>query len=142
MSLRLATVEDIPLIKKMADKFISNSPFSKLKDENTIETLIQNFVNGDKENVLVILYEDIGMLAAIRIPFMFGSIYQASEIAWWVEPDKRGNKAGKALMEAFEFWAKKVGCSLITMGCLTEEVGKIYAKNGYKLYVNTYAKEI
>lgn len=96
----------------------------------------------DKTKQIVLIYDDVGFLAGLATPSLFGDIRQATEMAWWVEPSERGKEAGGELLKAFEFWAKKVGCKLVTMISLNDKVGKYYEKNGYKLYERAYVKEV
>lgn len=140
--LKIATEEDIPVIKELAMKFANSTSYADYVDEAKADFLIQEFLKADKSQKIVLLYDNIGILAGMVQPFFFGNVLVASEVLWWVEPDERGKKAGEELLNAFEFWAQKVGCKLITMVCLNDSVGKYYEKRGYRLYENAYMKEL
>ena len=140
--LRIATPKDLDLIVDMAKKFASSTSFSKHTDETYIKSLVTEFITGDTDNKVCLIYDNIGMLGGVKTPFMFGPVQVATEIAWWVDPEHRKNGVGEALIEAFEYWAKKVGCDLITMVCLEKDLGKYYESRGYKLYEYGYVKEI
>lgn len=140
--LRIATIEDLPLVLDLGMKFANSSKYSKLADKNKIEQVAKDLLEADNNQKIVLLYEDYGMLAGLVTPFIFGTASCATELVWYVEPDKRGTKAGTALLEAFEFWAKAVGCSTITMVSIDDKVGKYYESKGYTLYERAYMKEI
>jgi N-acetylglutamate synthase-like GNAT family acetyltransferase len=142
-SIRIATEADLPVILDMAMKFVENSNYLSYASKDKIERIVKSFIEADKTNSIIFLYEDKGMLVATSTPFIFGEdIKLATEIAWWVEPDARMSGIGKILLNAFEYWAEKIGCRMLSMSCLDDSVAKFYEKNGYKLYERTYFKEI
>jgi|SRR6185503_434255 len=138
--MRIATPEDFSTVKEMVMDFIKVSGYNDYADQDVLDALIFNMLAGPQNEKIIIL-TDGGFLAGRATQFPFGKHLIASEIAWWVNPDSRGNKEGTQLLEAFEFWAKeKAGCSLITMTSLSETIGEIYEKKGYKLYERAYMK--
>lgn len=142
MGLRLATAEDQELIKNMGMQFINSIPYQKHTSEDKINMIATEFAGSDRPDKVAILYDDVAMLLGVATPFLFGTKLCAVEIAWWVDPEYRKSNIGRELLEAFEYWAKKVGCELVTMISLDERVGKFYEKNGYVLTEHTYMKEI
>src|SRR3972149_4409509 len=115
MGLRVATIEDLPIILNLAMKFAKSSPYSEYVNEDKIKKIAEGFLSSEHQDKIILLYDDIGMIVGLVSPFMFGNNRVATELAWWIEPNERGKKAGKELLDAFEFWAKKVGCSIVTM---------------------------
>lgn len=142
MSLRLATLEDYDIVMSMTKKFAASIELSDYVEEEKLIALVTDFLTTSDDLKIVLLYEDKGMLAAFIQPFTLGSVPMAVEFAWWVEPDARKAGAGKALAEAYEFWAKKLGAKLSTMACYDEQTGKFYEKNGYRLSERAYIKEL
>lgn len=142
--IRIATDKDIDLIVDMATKFIETTPYKDIYSVGQLRKVVTHMVSPltDRNNQIILLSDNGGFLAALATPSLFGDFRQATEMAWWVEPDARGKKAGGELLRAFEFWAKKVGCKLATMSSLDDKVGKYYEKNGYKLYERAYVKEV
>lgn len=140
--IRIATKEDFDLVLNMALKFSASSPYAKYTDVDKLKILIETFLEEDRSKSIILLHSDKGMLAAIVTPFLFGNIKLSTEVGWWVEPEARGLKIGKELLDAYEYWAKQVGCSLVTMSSLDDSVGKYYEMNGYTLYERAYIKEI
>jgi GNAT superfamily N-acetyltransferase len=140
--IRIATEEDFELVREFALKFLDSLPYRTIVDEDKVDEIVKTFLKSDRTERVVLMYGDIGMLAGSVTPFIFGNVIMASEIGWWIEPEHRGKAAGRELLKAFEYWAKQVGCSAITMVSLDERLGKFYEKNGYKLYERAYVKEI
>lgn len=142
-NIKIATVDDIPEILDMSMRFMSHTGYTEYSDEQTIESLIRSIVTGQQNAMIILLIPGVGFLAGMNSPFVFGPHLIASEIAWWVNEDKRKSGAGTELIDAFEYWAKNVaGCSLITLTSLDDKVGKVYEKKGYKLYERAYMKEL
>jgi GNAT superfamily N-acetyltransferase len=139
--LRIATIEDEDLILELALKFVNESPYKEYANEEYIRGLIKDFLASDQSVKIVLLHEN-SMLAGMVSPFLFGPHLMATEVAWWVDLDSRKKKIGEELLEAFEFWAKKVGCDLITMVSIDDTLGKYYEKKGYSLHERAYMKEL
>lgn len=140
--LRIATIEDLDVCVEMGMKFAEASPYSKYTDKEYITNLITGILNASNEESIILLYEDYGMIGASKVPFPFGPISVATEIAWWVDPEHRNKKVGKELKDAIEFWAQKVGCTIMTMITLDEKLGAYYEKDGYTLAERAYIKEL
>lgn len=138
--MKIATLEDVATIKDMAMKFLAVSGYAEFGDEATVENLIANIVTSPATDSIIVLSE-AGFIAGAVSQFPFGRCLLATEIAWWVEEDKRGTGEGLKLLEAFEYWAKNVAeCKLVSMSSLDKTVEKYYKKNGYKLYERAYMK--
>jgi len=141
MTIRVATLEDLKTLEKMAFKFISVSPYAEMSDTNVIKDFILTLLKTPA-NQAIILIGDGGMIGGITMPFLYGTGKMATEVAWWVDEDKRNTGLGKELIEAFEYWAEKAGCKFITMVSLDEDLGKYYEKRGYTLHERSYLKVI
>lgn len=141
--MKIATIEDLPEILEMSKEFISKTGYEKYADEGQIENLIKTIVTGKQNEMIILLQPGVGFIAGQVSPFVFGPHLIASEIAWWVNEDKRKSGEGIELLNAFEYWAKHVaGCTMVTLASLDPKVGKIYEKKGYRLYERAYMKEI
>lgn len=67
----------------------------------------------------------------------------ADEIVWWVEPSHRGLRAGPALLDAAEAWARTRGLRLIKMVApIPSGVGRFYERRGYQAIETAYAKQL
>jgi len=141
--LKIATIDDFEEIRQMASKFMETTGYTEYSDEETISNLIINILTGKQNEMIILLKPGVGFLAGMASPFLFGPHLIASEIAWWIEQEKRNSGIGKELVEAFEYWAKNVaGCTMITLTSLDDNVGKFYEKKGYALYERAYMKEL
>ena len=141
--MKIATIEDVEEIKVMAMKFMATTGYTKYSNEEAILRLINTIVTGPQNEMIILLKPGVGFLAGMSSPFVFGDCKLASEIAWWIDEEKRNSGIGKELVEAFEYWAKNVaGCTLITLTGLDEGLGKFYEKKGYELYERAYMKAI
>ena len=88
-----------------------------------------------------------GFLVAMAAPsFLHPGKLQASELAWYVEPEFRGTSTAIKLMKMYEAEALERGCTEIGMVCLEsinpETTGKIYEKLGYNKHETHYIKEV
>lgn len=137
--IKRATLDDYELAYSLAQKFIQTQ-YGKWSNDEKVKAVVYSLLVGNDK--CFFLYKDCGFIAGVKTQFLLGIQDTAVEIGWWLDPDKRGTGAGKELMDAFEDWAVKENCKLITMISIDDSVGKYYEKRGYKLYERTYMKEI
>lgn len=140
--IRIGTLEDLDLLVTLSMKFISQLDYASHCSEERVRIFAESLLVAPNTEKIVIFSDDIGFVIGIASPFLFGNEKIATEMGWWVEPEHRKSNVGKELIDAFEYWAKSTGCSLITMMCLDEKVGTYYEKRGYKLTEFTYMKEV
>lgn len=134
-------MDDFDDVERMGLNFLAASPYKNFGTQEAISDLIIDLVQGDPTKKIIIIKPSEGFVIGMVVPFIFGSIPLATEIAWWVEPDKRGSGVGAELHKALEYWAKNVaGCKYMSMASLDKTVEKYYKKNGYKLYERAYMK--
>ena len=139
MSVRIAIEEDVLQATLLANRFAHEAYDPWVDDETIYESVVDTINNPDK---VILLYENKGFLAGVTHKFLLGNHLMAVELAWYVVPEARGEGVGKLLIESFEDWAKIMGCKLITMVSIDDEVGNYYKKLGYTLRERTYMKEI
>lgn len=141
--MKIATIDDVAEILEMSKQFMSKTGYAEYSDEQNIRNLIESIVTGRQDQMIILLKPGVGFIAGQATPFVFGPHYIASEIAWWINEEKRNSGIGEELVEAFEYWAKNVaGCTIITLTSLDDGVGKFYEKKGYKLHERAYMKEL
>ena len=139
--MKIATLEDLDEVERMALNFLAASPYKDHGNPEVILELIQNIIQGEPTEKIIILKPTEGFVVGMVTPFIFGNAPLATEIAWWVEPDKRGSGVGAELHKALEYWAKNIAnCKFMSMASLDKTVEKYYKKNGYKLYERAYMK--
>ena len=138
--MRIAELEDIDTVLQMAMKFVAATGYKDYANEETIKDLIKHYIESPRDEYIIVL-DDFGFIAGRCTGFPFGPGKIASETAWWIDPDSRGQNRGQKLMQAFEYWAKNVAqADMISMTSLDKDVEKIYRKSGYKLYERAYMK--
>lgn len=140
--IRIATAEDKEVILKLAKSFVDALSYEKIVDFEKVSKIVDHFLDAPKSEKIILLYEDVGMIAGAVTPMIFSDVKIATELMWWVDPSERAKEIGSSLLEAFELWAKKVDAFSVSMVCLDERVGKFYEKNGYSLMERMYFKEI
>lgn len=141
--IRVATIEDLDILSRMALEFIRKTAYALFYDEGRVVEVVKHFLlETGSDRVILIDEEGRGFLAGVRTPFMFGTDYVATEIAWWVDEEHRKSGIGLELLNGFEYWASKVGCKFVTMVSLDDRVEEVYKKQGYKLYERAYMKVI
>lgn len=147
MTIRLATVDDLPAILKMAKAFLEATPYGRLfhtQPENlaVLATLVFNF--GERAAILLAVDElgPFGMLVIIAAPHPINQQLYADELVWWVDPTYRGvRRAGPSLLRAAEDWARERNCYMVKMVApIGSSVGRFYEKLGYSAIETAYAK--
>jgi len=138
-SLYKADMMDFDYVYDLALKFAKE--YTSHYDEETVKDLVTHFLTSPGK--FVVLCRGKGMIAGMADPFVLNNkLIMATEIAWWVEPEYRDQGLGQQLINCFEFYAKAIGCNLITMVSLDDQLGNYYSKNGYKLFERAYVKEL
>ena len=139
--IRIATKEDLDQVLDLAMKFVNNTPYKDLADKGTIEIVIYKLLSAPNEESIILLDEGKGFLAASITPFPFGwNTLVATEIAWYVEPEHRKSGVGDQLVEAFEYWADKLGVKVKTLAFMDKDLSKYMKKKGYVPYETAHYK--
>ena len=131
-SLRLATISDVPALTKLIENLFNHSVYSTVTSFNPeyVQNAIRGALAGKLEESGILILEDlgrpVGCLSMARVGFMGGKEL-AIETTFWVEPEYRTQKNLKLLLQAYLFWAKKVGCK----GAL---IGKLKNKHSPEFY--------
>jgi GNAT superfamily N-acetyltransferase len=147
LTIRAATLDDIPALLDMGARFHEGSAyrglidFSKVQVSKTLNFLIENdggcvFVN-EADGVLT------GAIAGLMAPHFVSGDRFATELAWWVDTEARGT-VGPRLLKRLEEWAKDNGARTLSMieppG--NPGVGRIYERFGYRLAERNYMKAL
>lgn len=142
--LKHATLKDYQRVFDMVMTYAYESPYKDRINEKALEVLTKEFLEEKDKVIFYVILDDtpLGFLAGAATPFLLGLDTIATEFAWWVAPEYRLNGVGKILIEAFEIWAKEVGCSMISLSSMDKETGKIYTERGYTPREFTYVKII
>lgn len=141
MTIRVASAEDHEYLLHLAMQFVGNTAYKDMADEDTISDFIWGLLAPEKAADAIVLVAEGGMLWGMAAPFVYGKCKVATELAWWVEPEFRKSGLGKELLDAFEYWALKVGCQAVVMAGLDTDITKYYEKRGYTPREYLYMKE-
>lgn len=138
LMVKLVKEEDFPKIIEMGSKFISamDLPVNKESVLRMIGHLIEN-------GIVAIHSSGKGFIACHLFQWNLDpSKTVAQEVAWWVEPDARGNGIAQELMDFYLNWAKEKNVFAIEMGTFRSldkgNLGAFYEKNGFKETYKTY----
>jgi GNAT superfamily N-acetyltransferase len=150
MHLELATWDHYNAIQDMVLKFAKASPYAATEvDEAKAANMIVDFIERPIDRVLLVAMDGkqpVGMLAGVISEFILSRERIASELIWWMEPDYRKSRIAFEMIEAYEFWAAKLGCSIITLSTVeteqTDRIQKYYSRKGYHLVERSFIKEI
>lgn len=152
MSLKLVkTIEDRQHIHRFARNFYEVSPYHGKLAYNSlkVDLLLDLAASSAYTQCLPLLYEENGIpcgcLLGVASSTPFSDDLIASELCWWVDEEYRGTKGSFELVLAYEDWAKRVGCKMITMALLSTTNPKIdtyYRRMGYEKCEVSYVKEL
>lgn len=135
------TEEDFKLTVDLAMRFAAASPYAKYVELGAMQNMVAICMRK-QDSIVFLDTEGRGMLMGTIVPFIYGSKQVAVELGWWVDPEARNAGVGRELIERFELWAKIMGCELITMISIDDQIGLYYEKRGYELRERTYMKEL
>lgn len=81
-----------------------------------------------------------GVLLAVVGHSQLGPFMASEEIAWWVDPDHRGNSVG--MLQEYEQWATSKGAKAIGVKSLAmfPETEKLYERIGYSRLETSWVK--
>jgi GNAT superfamily N-acetyltransferase len=82
-----------------------------------------------------------GGIAVVELPNLITGDLYAEEVAWWVEPNRRGLRLGPQLIAVAEEWATTRGLRSIKMVApIPSQVGRYYERRGYVALETAYLK--
>ena len=128
MNLRLATIEDVSEIFRMAKAFHSVSPYKGIPiDDQYIIDSISHALSQPREAVIILLglqhSKPVGLLVGAAGLCIFNGWKQAGELMFWIDPEARKGILAKEMREAYEYWAKNIaGCRLAFLSALDNEM--------------------
>jgi GNAT superfamily N-acetyltransferase len=140
VTVRPATVDDIPCYMDLAAAFVATTPVNHLIpfDRDSTAAFVEAAL--DNENMVVLVAEDagelIGITAAIAYPMYFNPAkLVAQELWWYIKPDARGGTASKLLFQEIEKWGMSKQAAAMFMVALDNDrvdtMVKLYGRLGY-----------
>ena len=146
--IRAGKEKDMPDIVRMARDFWQHTQF---KDEEYQPEMVEGMAKACMDQGLMCVYESAGEVhgfaCGIAGPLMANmDVISGTEMAWYVDPEHRGGKAGIGLLKELESMAKAAGCKYWTMifmqSSMPAQVEGMYKKMGYNLQETSYTKVI
>ena len=151
MTLRLAEEKDYQDVLRMARAFHEASPYNGLKfNEDQCRDFFGQYLKGDRRRLIIILAGEatdpsrvFGMIIGHSDSPPFSLDRVASEVAWWVDEDKRGSRESLLLFKAYQDWALRVGSKITQMAMLDDvtNLEKFYTKQGFRPAERSYIKD-
>lgn len=140
--LYIARVQDIDAILHLANEQYLASPYSKGKskfDHRKVRKVISDIITGDnQENIILCLAEGevlVGVLGAATFEPLWNNDLMASEFFFFC----RNLSGVPILVDAYEEWARSIGCKAIIMG-LDKEKRRLF--KGFVAAEQMYMKEL
>lgn len=139
MTIRLATLQDSTEAVRLLLDFHKACDLPFEVTTAWALALFKACVN-DKDKIAIV--KDGGILLGLTGPSLIGPFNQCIELAWWVDPEKRGGSLG--MLTLYEQWAKEKGAKLVEVKSLHRfpETEKIYKRIGYEPIETSWVKVI
>lgn len=123
LQLRLATRDDLPAFLELTEELFNNtiySTFSSFDTEHVSDRFLASLEADQSKLCTVVLVKGeapVGLITMARTGFM-NKEEMAVEVAFWIKPEHRTKKTIKMLLQAYFYWARKVGCKAAFVGKL------------------------
>ncbi len=149
-TLRHARLDDVPQLIELARGLSEGSPMEALSiDFEKTRAGIEKAIISDQKDWLALVshVEDkpVGVLVAYCFEPIFSKKKLAVEVFWYLDPEHRLGRRGIEMMQAYEYWAKLVGCDVVQYGWLVsspEGMKTLYERAGAKLAEHVYYKSL
>ena len=142
--IRAATYDDFDTILDMCEVFWGHTQFTEPFERDHTEKMVQMAYD---HGLLIVADDDglYGFMAAIKSPLLGSTkAWTATELAWWVNPEKRGKLAGVRLVEHLERLCINGEVKYFNLAymqtSMPDTVKKLYEKMGYELQETVYTK--
>lgn len=144
--IRLATVEDIPVVFELCTAAISENPHlsGKKNDQKLYDTIYTFIMAPNEEKILLVAEQNelVGLLMGFSVEAPFMDALETYELLWWVKPEYRKTKDNLNLFRAYNYWAMKLGADCINSGSVHgwKDLSKFYKRQGFFPAETTYRK--
>ena len=144
MTIRAATIADVPRLVEMGIRFITETRYAVLLPVNVAQltALMEELVSAAARTILVLERDGrlIGMLGLLAFTHPVSGEPVVSEVFWWVDPEARGD--GLRLLTAAEHWTVDQGAVLLQMIAPTPAVERLYTRRGYVPVERLYQRRV
>ncbi|UXS49271.1 GNAT family N-acetyltransferase [Agrobacterium tumefaciens] len=142
MDVRFATAEDRDRVVALLRESHEAAGFTFLFHAAYADQLFQQHLASDNAVVLMAGDPAQGVLMACAFEHPFGAGRIAKETVWFVTPKARGRGAIR-MLDAYEAWARSVGCVSAGMASLaTNDVSSLYERRGYSAVETHFMKSL
>ena len=120
MIVRTAEFSDYEAIKSFMIDFANANPFSGLQQPQHNDTYANRVIDGIRKQGVALVAEADGNIVGMLLAMIQGDMWlpevkSMREIAWWVDPEYRGSKAGAKLLKEYV----GVGDQLVEAGVIS-----------------------
>lgn len=146
MTIRAATLDDVPRLHELAAHFLCSTPYGDLlraPSEARLFSLIEQVLT-----LGIILVAEVdaaieGMIALVALEHPFSGEPFGDELVWWVEPGHRGSSIGPRLLDLAEAWAMSKGLVMLKMVAPAgSDIHEFYTRMGYVPVETAYSKQL
>lgn len=145
MTIRPATLDELPRIVAMGLAFLRSTPYHDLLHENPEKMgSLATWLITSEDGLLLVAEEGsdlVGMIGLLVFAHHLSGERVAGEMFWWVEPSARGS-VGVRLFRAAEAWALSQHVAKLQMVAPNPKVGKLYERFGYTAIETAYQKAV
>ena len=144
MKIRGVRDSDVVTLVELGEAFWYSTPLSKVMPYNA--QTVYDLVRHTPDSGFILVADDEGTIAGFVLvlvaPFHFNTDYKAAtEIAWYVHPEYRGEGVGESLREAAEAMALTQGATFLSMMLITGTEGEAAAREQYTSQGYTKSEE-
>lgn len=146
--IRHATPEDLDAIVAMGLAFLTAVYSEKLTappDPARLHRTARWLLEDAGDRALFVSERDgalTGMFGLHCYPHPFTGQRMASEMFWWVNPDRRGRWDGIRLFATAREWAQAHGAAVLHMVAPNAEIEQLYTRLGYQHVESAFAAQL
>jgi hypothetical protein len=144
MQVRRATAHDRGELLQMALRFIAESSYRGQIIPDQAQLL--GFIDVMLAQGFLLVADDgdaaVGMLAGVVMTHPISGERVATELAWWMNPERRGSRASLQLLEYFERWAYRDHQvdAVQMVAPAGSQIGDLYRRRGYAELETTFQR--
>ena len=146
MTIREATLDDLPRLLELAEHFHASTIYASLVPwaPAAVEALMVQVITQQNGIVGVVLVATVdnsieGMLGLVVLPHPMSGQLCAEELAWWVEPEHRQGTIGPRLLVTGIDWCRQKGAVVLklvspsgsTVGTFYKRWGAVEVETAY-----------
>jgi GNAT superfamily N-acetyltransferase len=148
--IRFAEERDVEVICRMSKDFSAQLPHPLNYDEDKAAGWVNLLLTPTERRMMLVSEEDTtvtGFIAAFIEEAFFSQDLVAHELAWWVDPPYRHLRDSIRLLEAYEFWARKMGCRSVGLAVINgweneDKLKAFHKRRGFRCVEHAYLKDL